>query len=131
MIDSRLRRLAGTHGMGAISFGAFQLLLPGVFGRLFAFPGRHDSRVLWLIRMLGLRDIVLGLGIVSSANERYGTYAPWMLVRALSDGADAVGVGLTVARGARHPRFVFLNGLAVLSALYGALLFLGAHRTRR
>ncbi|MGH9173457.1 MAG: hypothetical protein ACRD1H_03815 [Vicinamibacterales bacterium] len=131
MIDSRLRSLAGSHGMGAISFGTFQLLLPGVFGRLFAFPGRYDRRVIWLIRMLGLRDILLGVGIVSSAGERYGSYAPWMLARALSDGADAVGVGLTVARGTRHPRFVFLNVLAVLSALYGALLFLGAQRSGR
>lgn len=111
MRDDRVRPLSAALGMGTLIFGAMPVLAPRQFARLFGFPS-PDPAIVSMVRSLGVRDLVMGMGLWSAATHG-GKYAPWLLARSLVDAGDTVSVGLAVAAGVRNPRFVALGALAL------------------
>ena len=118
-----MRFLADSLGLGAVAFGIGPALFPGWFGRVFGIGSPEDPTVATAIRSVGIRDVVIGLGVVHAARAGdRDTLRRWVLARAACDAGDAVAVGLAVAAGARSPRFVGLGGLALGAALVGIAL---------
>jgi hypothetical protein len=67
-------------------------LLPRLIGR--AWLGRSTPAAAALTRMVGVRDLALGLGGVAGVRE--GTQAPeWMGWSAVADGVDAIAMLVT------------------------------------
>jgi Domain of unknown function (DUF4267) len=127
MREQDLRHLVAGLGLGTLLFGVAPLVAPRQFARLFGFCP-PDPAVASVMRSVGLRDAVMGLGLWSAAVHG-GTYAPWLLARTLTDGGDTLAVSLAVARGARNPRFVALGALALGATLVDAALYAAASRS--
>jgi len=105
---------------GRIAIGAVALAAPGLAGR-FMF-GRDGSRpaTKLLARMVGGRDMALGLGVVI-ALDRGAPVRGWLEASSLADGVDLAG-GL-LARD-EIPRVTFVNAVALAggAALVGMWL---------
>ena len=124
-----VRQLTAGLGLATLAFGVGPLLAPGIFARVFGFKA-PDAATASMMRSLGVRDVVMGMGMYSAAAHG-GNFAPWLLARTLTDGGDTAAVALAAARGERHPRFLALGGLALGAALTDATLYLLARRLHR
>lgn len=127
MQDNAIRPIAAGLGIATVLFGAVPLLVPRVFARLFGFPA-PDIAAVSMMRSLGVRDVVFGMGLWSAAAHG-GRYAPWILSRLLVDAGDSVSVGAAVAGGLRNPRFLGLGALALGATAADLALYLAARRT--
>ena len=127
MQDSTLRPIAAGLGLGTVAFGAVPLLVPRLFARLFGFPA-PDTAAVSMMRSLGVRDVVFGMGLWSAAAHR-GRYAPWVLARLLTDAGDGVSVGAAVASGLRNRRFLALGALALGATAADLALYLAARQS--
>src|SRR5579859_136252 len=121
MSDKQLRRLSAALGIATVAFGVTPLVTPGVFARLFGFP-RPDAATAAMMRSLGVRDVVMGMGLWSAAAHG-GNYAPWLLARTLTDGGDTLAVGIAAGAGYRNGRFLALGALALGAVAGDALLW--------
>lgn len=119
--ENQVRPLVAALGIAVLGFGVPPLLAPRQFARLFGFPA-PDASVSSMIRSLGVREVVMGMGLWSAAAHR-GKYAPWLLARTLTDGGDALAIGLAVGAGYRAPRFLSLGALALGAAVTDAALY--------
>jgi hypothetical protein len=126
--EERLRQVAAALGLGTVAFGITPLVAPRVFARLCGFT-TPDPATASMMRSLGLRDIVMGMGLWSAASHG-GKYAPWLLARTLTDGGDTLAVGLAVAQGTRNIRFIGLGALALGAVLFDGALYWAARRSR-
>lgn len=70
------------RGVGVVSFGlgAFLASAPGPASELFGMAGYRQ-----IVRLLGLRDLVIGAGLASGCAPRR-----WAIARAVADAADTV-----------------------------------------
>ena len=113
------RGLATVLARGRIAIGAAALAAPGLAGRVMF--GREGSRpgVTALARMLGGRDLVLGLGVVI-ALDRGAPVRGWLEACAVADTIDLVTC--TLAREqippATYVNTVALAGGAALAGLW-------------
>lgn len=121
LTDKQARTIATGIGMSMIAFGAAPLIAPSLFARVFGLD-KPDPATASMMRSLGVRDMVMGVGLWSSASHG-GTYLPWLLTRILTDGGDTLAVGIAVAQGKRNPGFVALGGLALGAALAEVALY--------
>lgn len=130
LTETQARGIAAGIGISMVVFGALPLLAPGAFARLFGL-GQPDAATTSMIRSLGVRDTVMGVGLWSAATHG-GKYLPWLLTRILTDAGDTLAVGVAVAQGRRSPRFIALGGLALGAALTETALYaiVRANRTR-
>jgi hypothetical protein len=128
MREQGIRQLVAVIGLGTIAFGAVPVVAPRWFSRLFGFP-LPDVTTTSVIQSLGVRDAVMGVGLWSAAAHG-GNFLPWLLARALTDTGDGLAVGVAVARGARHPRFIALGALALSAAVTEAALYAGMRVAR-
>lgn len=124
--EKQIRPLAGALGLGMVAFGAAPLLAPAVFGRVFGIAA-SDPATASVVRSVGLRDVVMGIGLWSAAAHG-GKYAPLLLGRILTDSGDAVVISLAAAAGRRNRRFLALGGLALAAALVDAVLYVAARQ---
>ena len=94
------------------SVGVALMIAPGVPLRL-AGPGPPTGSALLLMRTIGIRDLVLGLGTVSAArsNDRSGIRR-WMKATLASDALDTV-VSLTALRSIGKRDSLFAAALAI------------------
>jgi hypothetical protein len=90
------RRAAVYAGRVRCVVGTLLLFMPKWAARLEFGPGADTPAASWLLRMLGLRDIVLGLGTIIAASERRGG-AGWVSMGAITDAGD--GLAALVVRG--------------------------------
>jgi hypothetical protein len=97
-MDLDTRSTALVLARGRAVFGLVMLVVPGLVGRI-AF-GESSPRIRALLRMVGVRDLVLGVGALTSVKE--GTQdAEWIGMGAFSDAVDglvtltAPGLGLS------------------------------------
>jgi hypothetical protein len=125
--EKQARSLAAGMGLTMVAFGALPTVTPGAFARLFGFP-RPDAQGAAMMRSLGLRDVVMGIGLWSAAAHG-GRYQPLLLARALTDGGDTLAVALAVAQGKRDPRFIALGALALGAALGETALYVATRAT--
>jgi len=71
--------------------GAVMVMLPGIAGRMMVGRAGRDAKA--VVRMLGARDIVLGVGAITTVKEQTQD-AEWVGMGAFADGADAVALFL-------------------------------------
>jgi hypothetical protein len=121
LTEKQARGIASAIGVSMVAFGALPLLAPKAFARLFDLE-RPDAAAASMMRSLGVRDTLMGVGLWSAASHG-GKYLPWLLTRALTDGGDTLAVGVAVAQGQRDPRFIALGGLALGAALTEVALY--------
>lgn len=121
LTDKQARGLATSIGLSMVAFGALPAVAPGAFARLFGFAP-PDETAASMMRSLGVRDVVMGIGMWSAASHG-GKYLPWLLSRILVDGGDTLAVGLAVAQGKRDPRFIGLGALALGAAVTEAAIY--------
>lgn len=105
------RDIAVAIARGRIALGAAALAAPGLAGR--AMLGRDGSRpgAQLFARMIGGRDIALGLGVVI-ALDRGAPVRGWLEASALADGVDLAG---SLLAGDEIPRAT-LTGTVILAA---------------
>jgi hypothetical protein len=121
MLRSPGRELVLLLGGGTVVFGVVPMIVPGWFGRLFDMPVTDDPRLVVMVRSIGARDAVIGLGLVAAALQRTSP-TPWLRARIVSDVTDTLAVGAAIWSGARQPRFVGLGGIALGAACFGVLV---------
>ncbi len=118
-----VRLLSGGVGLGAALFGLPALVVPGWFARQFGIAASDQQSVATAIRSVGIRDVVIGLGLLHAVTRGEGTSLhDWLLARAVSDAGDTIAVGIAVARGERNPRFVGLGVMAASASVVGVVL---------
>jgi hypothetical protein len=114
------RDLAVSLAGGRIAIGAVSLLAPGLVGRTMTGPEGSDGGTRLFARMVGARDLGLGLGLLA-ALDRGAPVRGWLEASAVVDGIDAAACLL-----ARHPIrptvFPGAVGLAATGALLSARL---------
>ena len=113
-------KLAIFAARGRIAFGAAAVVVPGLAARVMG--GRRGSEGLapLFARMLGARDVVLGLGTVI-ALDRGAPVRGWLEGSALADAVDCVAC--VAAREDMSPSaFRAAAGLGAASAILGILL---------
>jgi hypothetical protein len=96
---------------------------------MFDIAAANEPSVETAIRSVGVRDAVIGLGLLRAA-LRPGdpSLADWLLARTACDAGDTLGVSLAIARGQRTPRFLALGGLALGATLTGVALAVATRR---
>jgi hypothetical protein len=119
-------RQAALLGAGALAFGVLPAIWPSQFARLCGIAAANDPTVATAIRSVGVRDAVIGVGLLTAVNRNDPSWPNWLLARAVSDSGDTLAVALAVARGVRDRRFLGLGGLALAAAVYGWALVLRA-----
>jgi len=107
---------------GRIVMGLAMLLVPGVMLRVLF--GRHAStksgRV--MARMFGAREIVLGVGTVTSVKE--GTQdAEWTSACAVADAVDGLVMALSPGVPRRSRQAAFVGGIAAVLGMQAARAF--------
>ena len=120
--------LSTALGLGAVVFGALPALMPSYFGRMFGIAATENPSVATAIRSVGVRDVVLGIGILEAlrSGDRRALHH-WLLARTAADLGDCVGVAIGVTNGERSRGFLTLGALALSAASLGAWL---SERTR-
>jgi hypothetical protein len=113
-MDIRQAALVLARARAVIGLAA--LFAPGLTNRLWLGAGASTPQGRALTRMLGVRDVALGVGALTSVKER--TQGPeWLGMGALADGVDAlVSFGV---RGA--PRRTRLVGIVAAVSALGAM----------
>jgi Domain of unknown function (DUF4267) len=115
--------LSAGLGLGAVAFGALPALMPRFFGRMFGIASTEDPTVATAIRSVGIRDVILGIGILRALrSDDHRALHHWLLARTAADAGDCVAVTLGIVSGARTRGFLLLGGFAISAAMLGAWL---------
>jgi hypothetical protein len=82
-----------------------------------------------VIRSVGIRDLVIGLGLLRAAQRSSEQdMRRWLLARAACDTGDTLAVAVAIAAGARSPRFYALGALAASAGATGIAIALARSR---
>jgi hypothetical protein len=114
------RDLAVSLAGGRIAIGVMSLLAPGLVGRTMTGPDGARGGTLLFARMVGARDLGLGLGVLV-ALDRGAPVRGWLEASAVVDGIDA-GACLLARRHLRTSMFPAAVGLATAGALLSGWL---------
>jgi len=119
------RGLAVSLARGRIAFGVVSLLAPGFLAR--TMTGRSDGGTRLFVRMVGARDLGVGLGL-HVALDRDAPTRGWLEASAVVDGIDAAA--FLLARPHLRPGVLpGTVGMAAAGALLSAWLARGSvHR---
>jgi hypothetical protein len=112
----KARDLAVGLAGGRIAIGVVSLLAPGLVGRAMMGPEGDSGGMRLLLRVLGARDLALGIGVLG-ALDRDAPVQAWLRASAVVDGLDAAGSVL-----ARHHLRPTVFPAAAGAATAGALL---------
>jgi hypothetical protein len=88
-VDTDPRTIALVLARGRVVFGLVALLLPGLACKLLFGSSSPASRA--LARMLGVRDVVLGVGAITNLKEEKQD-AEWVSMGAISDAVDSLAI---------------------------------------
>lgn len=86
-MDLDVRKTALILGRSRAIVGLVLLFLPGLAGRLWF--GDHSPRTRALLRMVGVRDLILGVGALTCVKERTQD-AEWVGMGGLADAVDGL-----------------------------------------
>ena len=114
------RDLAVILARGRIAFGVVSLLLPGLVARTMTGGGGSEGGTRLFVRMVGARDLGLGLGL-QVALDRDAPTRGWLEASAVVDGMDAAAC-LLARHHLRPGVFPGTLGLAASGALLSAWL---------
>ena len=113
------RDLAVALARGRIAFGVVSLLAPGLVASTMTGGGRSEGGTSLFVRMIGARDLGVGLGL-HVALDRHAPTRGWLEASAVIDGIDAAAC---LARDHLRPGvFPGTLGLAVTGTLLSAWL---------
>jgi len=84
-MDLDSRQLALILGRSRAVVGLVLIFLPGLAGRLWF--GDHSPRTRALLRMVGVRDLILGVGALTSVKEQTQD-AEWVGMGGIADAVD-------------------------------------------
>jgi hypothetical protein len=118
--DGTSRRVAALVAAGRVALGMGGLLAPATVHRVL-FGGRRASPDgVLLLRMTGVRDLALGLGVLLALGRDPAAARGWVAAGALADAVDAPAMATS---GALRPSLRPLSALAASSgAVAGAWL---------
>ena len=114
------RDLAVTLARARIGFGVVSLLAPGLVARAMDGRGDSDGVTRLFVRMVGARDLGVGLGL-QVALDRDAPTRGWLEASAVVDGIDAAAF-LLARRHLRRGVFPGTLGMATTGALLSAWL---------
>lgn len=86
--------LAYLLAAGRVAIGTALLVAPSVIGRGWMGKKAKDPRVKLLLRVVGIRDLVIGLGGVAALSRPGGGARGWILAGAACDTVDAATTAL-------------------------------------
>ena len=109
-------------GIGTILFGVAPIVAPRRFAHTFGLPAEGTASHV-AIRSVGVRDMVIGAGLLESAS-RPEENARWLLARAASDAGDAISCLVALLNDRRNTRLWLLAGVAGGAAVVDAALAL-------
>ncbi len=100
-LTARLSRTtAGQLALGRAAVGTSMLARPTLLPRALGVDSASAARMAWTTRMLGAREVALGLGAWTALRSGdSGGARIWLLAGVLSDGVDALALGAASARG--------------------------------
>lgn len=116
------RQLAAGAGLTRVGIGIAMLLAPSRVGRTFLGSEAARPATRMVVRMVGARDLLLGLGLWRAANGGRSTKS-WLAYTAIADGADAaavLGSWRALPRVARSPMLLLAAGSAAAGGLLSA-----------
>ena len=96
-----------------LAIGAGAYAFPELTGKVFGFDMTENQETVFMGRLFGVRDLVLGLGAISSSGEGK---ALWWKLGILCDAADA-GAGILGLRAGGPKRAMIMSTLTALSAV--------------
>jgi hypothetical protein len=103
MVDTR--SISRGSGLASLGLGGLMAAMPGRMSRFF---GMGEYRR--LVLLLGVRDLIIGGGLISGRSARL-----WLRARATSDAADATLMVVGLSTGAVPPTKAIV-GMAVATA---------------
>jgi hypothetical protein len=96
--------------------GLFMIFLPGVAGKAFLGKAADNPAVRAVLRLVGVRDLVLGVGAITTLKE--GTMdAEWVGVGAVCDAVDAAVMLFSPGLGSRARLTAIAGASAALTGL--------------
>lgn len=110
---------------GRVAVGVLLLARPGLLPALLRVDRTSRTRTAWAMRMVGGREIGLGLGsVIAGRAEPSSARRPWVAAAMISDGTDAIAIAAAIAAGtlARGPATVVAASAAALAAVEVLLL---------
>ncbi|HEU0132284.1 MAG TPA: hypothetical protein VFQ85_14945 [Mycobacteriales bacterium] len=87
--------------LGRVGIGLGMLARPRLLPAVVGVDSGTAARVSWVVRMLGVREVVLGAGALA-ALRRGADARDWVLAQAVSDAVDSAAFAGAVARGHAH-----------------------------
>ena len=117
-----VRRTTFGLGIGVTVFGVVPILFPRRFCEAFGLPMTEGPAADVVVRSVGVRDLINGLGIVSSTVHR-GRVSPWLLARLVADGTDTAAILIAFASGARSWRLLMLGAMALGATVADLVLY--------
>jgi len=113
-MDEGLRNQIKTFAMGRIGIGVLALAVPRLFLRSWLGKGNNTPATRMLARMVGARDVALGMGVVFALNHD-APVRGWLEAATVADTGDFVA---TVIAFKHLPRFAALG--TALASIGGA-----------
>jgi hypothetical protein len=116
------RAVARINAAGRVAIGAALLVVPQLVTRSWAGESGTTPGGRVLGRALGVRDVVLGVGVMDALGRGDASARNWIRASALADTADALATALAYPHLPRRSRF----GVLVLAAGAAAAGFVAA-----
>ncbi len=113
-----LRGLVALLGVGSIVFGIVPAIAPRRFVVMFGLPALDRPAGSIAIRSVGVRDAVIGAGMLASLGEP-SRNSTWLAARALSDSGDAMSCLVALFQDPRNVRLWLLAAIAAAAAVFG------------
>jgi hypothetical protein len=107
-VDTDPRTIALALARGRVVFGLVALLVPGLACTLLFGSSSPAARA--LCRMLGVRDLVLGVGAITSLKEQTQD-AEWVSMGAVSDAVDSLAMWIAPIGWRKVPLALMSKGL--------------------
>ncbi|HEX4245410.1 MAG TPA: hypothetical protein VHY77_07585 [Acidimicrobiales bacterium] len=118
MDTTRLRRAAQAIAWGRVAIGGTALVAPLVVTRPWVGDSADNGPIKLLARVLGARDLALGVGTLRALARSDDEARPWVALAGVSDGVDALVTVAALAWLPRRTRWLVLGaslGAAVAS----------------
>jgi uncharacterized protein YjeT (DUF2065 family) len=113
-VDTDPRTIALVIARGRVVFGLLSLVVPGLVARLVLGSSSPHSRA--LLRMVGIRDVALGVGAITCLKEETQD-AEWVAMGALADAGDSLAMWLAPIGWRRVANALFAKGAAIAGIL--------------
>jgi len=113
-VDTDPRTFALVIARGRVVFGLVALVAPGIVARLIL--GSSSPTVRAVMRMVGIRDVVLGVGAITNLKEAKQD-AEWVSMGAVADFGDSLAMWLAPIGWRRVANALFAKSFGIIGLL--------------